>query len=453
MTGRGGMGEGWGMKRHATILAVVWLACAGAVRAGDLGGVAGDGSLWEMNAAGVQSFFNSWEWMEGTGGTRTLRAEGDVFGGEPVGEVLVGLVPGGTVMRVQAMFYNKGDDGESWGQAFKDRVVHAQQAIGRVTGAEGVKKNVSAGKIVDMHSWEWRAGRSVYRLDVASTGRGTHLQGEFIRLLMAPAAEGSGAARHGSAAGGELERTLRKDRLQQWDLEGNVKPCARGGIWIEGIPMVNQGDKGYCAAAVMSRLLAYFGLGSLDQHELADAMQTSSATGTTGVNSRKEMEKLADDFGMISVEIESLSPRDYEKLMGEYNKAAKKTGAEKFVGRGAVIYGGDEFWSRVDGPTLLAAREEPAGKRKLWLGKVKKWVGQGVPVVWGVYCGLVAEEHGAGIGRGGHFRIIVGYDEATEKIYYSDTWGPGHECKAMKIGDAMAITRELFVLKPKNKVR
>lgn len=419
--------------------------------------VAGDGSLWDMNAAGVQSFFNSWEWMEGTGGTRTLRAEGDVFGGEPVGEVLVGLVPGGTVMRVQAMFYNKGDDGESAGRAFVDRVEHARQAVGRVTGAEGTKRNVPGGKLVEMHSWEWRAGGTAYRLDVASTGHGTHLQGEFIRLLMAPAAAAGGASAAGAGSGaasgtegaGVLERATRQDRAKKRDLKEKVVPCERGGVWISGIPMVDQGDKGYCAAATMARLLGYYGLGSIDQHELAAAMGTKANGGTSSAAINEAMETCGKKFGLHTTVIDELEAKDYEKLMAEYNKEAKKTGAEKFVGRGAVIYGGDAFWSYVDGPTLLAAREEPAGKRKLWLGKLKKYLDAGVPVLWSVYCGLVAEEHGAGIRRGGHLRMIVGYDEATERVYYSDTWGEGHECKAMKVGDAMAITRRLSVLVPK----
>ena len=452
------MGEGWGMKRFAMILVAVGLGCAG-VQAGDLGEVAGDGSLWGMDAAAVQRFFGGGEWMDGGGGTRTLRAQGDLFGGEPVGEVLVGIGSGGTVGRVQAMFYNKGDDGDSFGRAFVDRVEHARQAVGRVTGAEGVKKNVPAGsRMVDLHEWEWRAGGTVYRLDVASTGHGTHMQGEFVRLLMAPAAGGAGSgaaaatgAGRGAAGGGggELDRATRQDRTKKRDLKENVVPCERGGVWIEGIPMVDQGDKGYCAAATMARLLGYYGLGSLDQHELAAAMGTKATGGTSSTAISEAMETCGKKFGLHSAVIDELEAKDYEKLMAEYNKAAKKTGVEKFVGRGAVIYAGDAFWGMVDGPTLLAAREEPAGKRKLWLGKVKKWVDQGVPVLWSVYCGLVEEEHGAGIGRGGHLRMIVGYDEGTEKVFYSDTWGKGHECKAMKVGDAMAITRRLSVLVPK----
>jgi hypothetical protein len=49
---------------------------------------------------------------------------------------------------------------------------------------------------------------------------------------------------------------------------------------------------------------------------------------------------------------------------------------------------------------------------------------------------------------GGHMRLIVGYDAAKQVIFYTDSWGPGHELKSMPIDQAWAVTLAMFVLEP-----
>jgi hypothetical protein len=47
-------------------------------------------------------------------------------------------------------------------------------------------------------------------------------------------------------------------------------------------------------------------------------------------------------------------------------------------------------------------------------------------------------------------RLVVGYNEAKGVIYFSDSWGTGHEKEAMPYEEAWAITHLLFELVPKN---
>jgi len=49
---------------------------------------------------------------------------------------------------------------------------------------------------------------------------------------------------------------------------------------------------------------------------------------------------------------------------------------------------------------------------------------------------------------GGHMRLIVGYDTAKQLIFYTDSWGPGHELKSMPIDQAWAVTLGMFILEP-----
>ena len=48
-----------------------------------------------------------------------------------------------------------------------------------------------------------------------------------------------------------------------------------GDVVIDGVPMVDQGQKGYCAVATVERLARYFGL-EVDQHEMAQVANTHS---------------------------------------------------------------------------------------------------------------------------------------------------------------------------------
>jgi len=45
-------------------------------------------------------------------------------------------------------------------------------------------------------------------------------------------------------------------------------------------------------------------------------------------------------------------------------------------------------------------------------------------------------------------RLIIGYNDKTEEIIFSDSWGAGHEAKRMKMSDAYKASHGLFVLKP-----
>ena len=50
--------------------------------------------------------------------------------------------------------------------------------------------------------------------------------------------------------------------------------------------------------------------------------------------------------------------------------------------------------------------------------------------------------------RGGHMRLITGYDMEKKVIYFSDSWGSEHTCKEMPIDNAAAITICRLVVMP-----
>ncbi|MFA5204296.1 MAG: hypothetical protein WC708_07815 [Lentisphaeria bacterium] len=79
---------------------------------------------------------------------------------------------------------------------------------------------------------------------------------------------------------------------------------------------------------------------------------------------------------------------------------------------------------------------------------MKSHLDRGIPLVWSVYLGLVQEDNLAQV-SGGHMRIIIGYNSTTHEIFYTDSWGAGHELKKMSDADAWTITLGLYSLDPR----
>jgi hypothetical protein len=45
-------------------------------------------------------------------------------------------------------------------------------------------------------------------------------------------------------------------------------------------------------------------------------------------------------------------------------------------------------------------------------------------------------------------RLIIGYNPTTEEIYYTDSWGDGHEKKKMRADEAYCMTMALYSMVP-----
>lgn len=58
-------------------------------------------------------------------------------------------------------------------------------------------------------------------------------------------------------------------------MAGQVKRSKAGHMYVSGIPMIDHGEKGYCAAATLARVLQYYGY-VVDVHALADLAETEA---------------------------------------------------------------------------------------------------------------------------------------------------------------------------------
>lgn len=350
------------------------------------------------------------------------------------GETLISVV-GGKIVHIQSMLYNKGDNAEI---AEKDFGMLVEDSVSSMNGTTGQKpqpykpsRKESAVKIKGS-AWKWDQGAAI--LEVSSTGRGSKFEPEFIRLKL-------GATEQSIARGGD------GDRVAKGDLKSHVKKVGTKGAVIEGIPMVDQGQKGYCVVATAARIFSYYGMDYIDQHELASIAEASADGGTSVEKMVEALKKIGTRFQIRVRDVDSpLEYKDYLRLIKEYNRAARKLDQPKFEPSNPqdVV----SIWEKGNADVLKQARCSSEQQMERWIKPVKQYVDAGIPVFWTVQLGIVPEPMRISQTRGGHMRLIIGYDMEKKTILFSDSWGSEHTCKEMPIEDAAAVTICRLVVMP-----
>ena len=265
---------------------------------------------------------------------------------------------------------------------------------------------------------------------------------DYLRLTLA--AKDAFAATDGGTkrAAGATGKTRLKD---------NVVRGANGDVYVDKVPMVDQGQKGYCAAAVSERVLRYYG-NTVDEHEIAQQAGTT-AEGGTSVSAMKEVVRTVGEKQGLGYQliVTMTAEGGIREEIARYNKVAKFEQASEI----AI----DDFIHdfTIDVPAIREAMEPKVvyrmrrkdSRMKKFLAGVRQQVNAGIPVFWGVTLGLWQEPGMSQQTSGGHMRLIIGYNDKTKEILYTDTWGEGHELKRMPEDWAFTITHDAFFLKPR----
>lgn len=415
----------WWQKRGALRRAVLALCLAGAclpglARAGDVAKAAADGSLWSQSTKEISAgVLRGVAFRIVDGSTVRMRRNAQLrFAGLRTGDVLLQLSEDRSHAKMlNTTVYNKGDDGELPKADFEKLLAESVEKLSDLLQtAPKQRKTNSKDTALRLRTWEWETPHCAALLEASATGTGKKYVAEFIRLSLAPEKNA-------------LERGGADDAARRSELRGNVQHHDDGSVWIEGIPMVDQGEKGYCVPASLSRVFAYYGMDAVDQHSLA-ALCKSSGDGTTLEAMEKSLRSISAKFHVTVVPIEWLSQK---MLMKELPRMAQK----KHIST-------SELQPR---HLLELLQSKPAVVRK-GMKDIKKYIDSGIPVVWAVILGYFPEQ-GLPQSTGGHMRLIIGYNEEKQAIIYTDSWGAGHEMKAMPVERACAISQALYVLRPK----
>ena len=228
-------------------------------------------------------------------------------------------------------------------------------------------------------------------------------------------------------------------------------------IYIDGIPMVDQGKKAYCAAATAARVLQGYGI-EVTMEDMVALAGSSDTKGTNVNNWEKALRQVADDHGLrlktITELTESCNP--FSAQLRNYNAIAELMGCS-LVDVADYMQPGLEdrkgFWEdreySVQRNVMLTDDKKCAAFEENVIGRID----ESDPIFWRVTTGDISEQRVDTsekkvryYERDSHMRLIVGYNEARGEVIYSDSWGEGHAHKRMDAQDALSITTGMYYL-------
>lgn len=357
-----------------------------------------------------------------------LRSEPGNFSllGEKVGEIIMRGTPD-EVKKIRISLYNRGDDEEISKSEYDDLMSEWKDRLDKHFQVRPKQSKIKG--IVPTAGWLWVKDDTGYLLEGSIDKKEN--RGEFLRLRIEPIVKGGRA----------------KYFANRTSLPKNVRKSKNGDVYIDNIPMVDQGQKGYCVVSSIERVGLYFGL-SVDQHELAQVAETDER-GTTSDDMEEAFKKIT---GKIHVRTIKVMDYDYKQTVRDvkaYNREAKRQDAKLFeidFDRQYVIAQG--FWQRVD-PEIFKTIKAKENKFDFFQSKVKEFIDRGIPICWTLNLGMFPEKN-AHQSWGGHMRLIHGYNEQTQEIFYTDSWGLGHEVKKMPYIEAWCMTMGLYAMVPTN---
>ena len=412
------------------------------------------------------------------------RLEGGVaYYGVPVYESRIAFGEAGGIERVELMLYNNGgteayqeivgDDGRRFRHRVRVEKSITREAFGELLktvrnklGAVGAKAPASVKEpqrdaSLRQFSQTWPKTdvptQATLTWNYAQEGkRAETFKPGFVRVVVnGPARVATTAKRGGATRKAEAVKGAKK-------ITDNLVKDPRGDVFIDNIPMVDQGQKGYCSVATAERVLRYYGL-EVDEHEIAQAAGTSAERGTSTLAMKDSVAAIGKKYKLATV----VAYGDFDKsneariagIVDEvrvYNKAAKKLKKPAIADSQYIRHEGNMTYyslSAVDAamePEVLKEMKVNGGQKSKFvkfMADVHQQVNKGIPLFWGVKLGTYPEP-GIPQTAGGHMRLIIGYNDRKKEILYSDSWGAGHELKRMPAEWAWTISHCLMYLKP-----
>ena len=372
---------------------------------------------------------------------RIVKQEGQLFG-LPVLETQAQFKQR-KLGRLVFYLYNRGDVGILSQTEFKKQFQASSAALAKAFRKKGIPlKSQSRSSKAVINKTVWTQADNQINLEYSYSK--SPFRAEFIRIRYLP----YDASKRAQLLPGARSIKKKYKLISPQELRKKIVRTKEGDVQLQGVPMVDQGEKGYCVVATAERVLRYFGR-DLDQHEMAQLANTSSALGTTTDDMMSALRTIARKTDLRVKTFFEVTGKDFPKLVRRYNRYAKRVGY-------AQLPPGSEYnwlytYNTVDHEAFRAVREEQGVGMRKFFDFVKRNIDQGLPLSWTVMVGLVEEPELKEIGGVfGHMRMIIGYNAKSQEILYSDSWGPGHEVKKLSLLDAWTISSGLYGIMPSN---
>src|SRR6202453_2073125 len=250
--------------------------------------------------------------------------------------------------------------------------------------------------------WDWQ-GHSFLLSDVRD---------QYVSLRIVPVAVADNYGKSDTISSDDLKALLLT----------RVKHAPSGDTVVTEIPMIDQGPKGYCVPATWARYLRYLGVPA-DMYVLAMAAGTSQR----GTN-----------LGAMVDNVDSLVTLYHRKISNIPGDLDLKT-IEKNIELGLPL-----MWTC----TIHIPFEKTITQRKVDREKVTDWSAWGTQLA-AQDANEITNEITNVPSDGGHQRMIIGYNEATNEIAISDSWSTEFAIRWMTLTEANAINAgESYVIEP-----
>ncbi|WP_226895069.1 hypothetical protein [Luteolibacter marinus] len=307
--------------------------------------------------------------------------------------------PDGKAHQLSAVYANKGDFGSTAGfgeQHFTESEGGAPADLSEAMERDfdTISKNLTEalGDATKQRFGEGKSRRTVQRWDWNEVAILLAMEDEeFVTLSIVPAELAD--------SGGKTVRV--DDTSLKARLETSVKREANGDVLITGIPMVDQGPKGYCVPATFERAMRFMGIDA-DMYLLAMVGQSSAGGGTSPTllieevksqvyrKARRTREDQTDKLaiGKLARYIDKGTPVMWTMYsLPDYNEIANTNTAER-----AQVTSWDQWKEKIASQSEIYAKREP---------------------------------------RPGNYHIcmIIGYNSETNELAVSDSWGSRYELR------------------------
>jgi hypothetical protein len=227
----------------------------------------------------------------------------------------------------------------------------------------------------------------------------------LISLVIIPAAMASGSKRLLTSTGSE----------QRAKAKNAVKSLPNGDVLLDGIPMVNQGSRGYCAIGTLAMIGSYYGLqvnidqlaaragykeGDIENAQIIPIYEAMAKEG------RMRMKQQAQfDFRDAMREVDKGHPilvwRWFSRERDEFHRKF----AADFVGNGAL--------------NLPDPKRDKADSTS--------WPDDST---------------------GGHASLITGYNKGRNEVLFTESWGEGNRHRRMRTEEMASTVYVLFTFEP-----
>lgn len=372
---------------------------------------------------------------------RVARLNMTMFG-LPVAESVVRF-EGEKLKDVVFSLYARGIEPDWPEDKFRAFVARSMDAVTEVAKVKYSVRGKDPTNAVKADGVIWKNDRVQILLEYSVTkevkARGIPFRPEFVRLEIAPPAKTTG--RLGAAP-------VPTPGTAKFSGAAHVKRNEEtGDVWLDGIPMVNQGQNGFSILANTERVMRYYGIG-VDAHELAQAANVSWQRSLSTAVMVETLKKLGSRMKFRVREVEPWNSADFARLITEYNRVAKRESSATIPDdrRGMDV---TEVYRLMKPDLLKEVRTKNKSDLNRFQRQIRSGIDEGTPMLWMMILGVVPEpEPGIAGGTSGHARLIVGYNAKKEDIIYSDSWGAGHELKHMSAADAWTMTTGAMTIEP-----